>query len=159
MPTWRAALAGLSTFVVCLGLCRVLFALLDVQSIFLVGPAIAIGVSSYAVYRGVAAGSDRPEPAPEPRFLWAYVDDTGRLHIDGQDLGPATAIVSSDGEYEWFETIAAADVPRVVTLLGGQPGDDVLDLLERDFTGTKSYDLEARLRAADIPIDRHTWSG
>jgi hypothetical protein len=93
------------------------------------------------------------------RFLWAYVDDTGRLHIDGQDLGPATAIVSSDGEYEWFETIAAADVPRVVALLGGQPGDDILDLLERDFTGPKSYDLEARLRACDIPIDLHTWSG
>jgi hypothetical protein len=95
----------------------------------------------------------------DSRHLWAYVDEAGALHIDGQDLGPATAIVSSDGEYEWFETIAAADVPRVVALLGGQPGDDVLDLLERDFTGAKSYDLEARLRRSDIPIDVHTWSG
>ena len=93
------------------------------------------------------------------RFLWAYVDGSGRLHIDGQDLGPSTAIVSSDGEYEWFETIAAADVPRVVALLGGQAGDDVLDLLERDFTVTNSYDLEARLRTSGIPIDVHTWSG
>ena len=47
----------------------------------------------------------------------------------------------------------------MVALLGGQPGDDVLDLLERDFTGAESYDLEARLRASDIPIDLHTWSG
>jgi len=93
------------------------------------------------------------------RFLWAYVDAAGALHIDGQDLGPSTAIVSSDGEYEWFKTVAAADVPRVVALLGGQPGDDVLDLLERDFTGARSYDLEARLRASDIPIHLHTWSG
>jgi hypothetical protein len=93
------------------------------------------------------------------RFLWAYVDDEGALHIDGQDLGPATEIVSSDGEYEWFKTIAAADVPRVVALLGGRPGDDVLDVLERDFTGTGSYELESRLRGSDIPIDLHTWSG
>ncbi|HVF15157.1 MAG TPA: hypothetical protein VM942_11190 [Acidimicrobiales bacterium] len=93
------------------------------------------------------------------RHLWAYVDEGGALHIDGQDLGPSTAIVSSDGEYEWFKTMAAADVPRVVTLLGGAPGDDVLDVLARDFTGVRSYDLEARLRASDIPIDLHTWSG
>jgi hypothetical protein len=95
----------------------------------------------------------------DSRHLWAYVDEAGALHVDGQDLGPGTALVSADGEYEWFETIAPADAPRVVALLGGQPGDDVLDLLERDFTGARSYDLEARLRASDIPIELFTWSG
>jgi len=93
------------------------------------------------------------------RHLEAYVDETGRLHIDGQDLGPGTSPVSSDGEYEWFKTIAAADVPRLVALLGGRPGDDVLDLLERGFTGPRSYDLEARIRAGDIRIELFTWSG
>ena len=48
------------------------------------------------------------------RHLEAYVDAAGVLHIDGQDLGPGTSIVSDDGEYEWFETIAAADVPRLI---------------------------------------------
>ena len=86
------------------------------------------------------------------RALWAYVDDAGDLHIDGQDLGPGTALVSADGEYEWFKTIAAADVRRVIALLGGGPGDDILDLLERDFTGAGSYDLEARLSSSDIPV-------
>jgi hypothetical protein len=93
----------------------------------------------------------------DSRYLWAYVDEDGRLHVDGQDLGPATASVSSDGEYEWFETIAAADVPRVVELLGGGPGEDVLDVLERDFTGNRSYELEARLRDSDIVIDRFVY--
>lgn len=93
----------------------------------------------------------------DSRHLWAYVDEGGRLHIDGQDLGPATSPVSSDGEYEWFETIAAADVPRVVELLGGRPGEDVLDVLERDFTGAGSYELEARLRASSIAIDRFVY--
>lgn len=93
------------------------------------------------------------------RWLGAYVDDAGALHIDGQDLGPGTAPVSDDGEYEWFETIVAADVPRLVALLGGQPGDDVLDLLERDWTGLKAYDLERLLRQSDIPVQRTIWSG
>jgi hypothetical protein len=95
----------------------------------------------------------------DSRHLWAYVDEAGALHIDGQDLGPGTEIVSSDGEYEWFQTIAPADVPRVVALLGGQPGDDVLDLLERDFTGARSYELEALLRASDIHVELFTWRG
>ena len=93
------------------------------------------------------------------RWLGAYVDGAGTLHIDGQDLGPGTAIVSSDGEYEWFETIAAADVPRLVVALGGAPGDDVLDLLARDWTGPRSYDFERLLRESGIPVAITTWSG
>lgn len=128
--------------------------------------------------RPAAAPPPPPPPAPKPavtgppprkvtlraersgadyRHLEAYIDAAGALHIDGQDLGPGTSIVSDDGEYEWFGTIAAADVPRLVALLGGQPGDNVLDLLERDYTGTGSYELEKRLREGDIPVTRHVW--
>jgi hypothetical protein len=92
------------------------------------------------------------------RYLCAYLDLAG-LHIDGQDLGPSTALVSEDGEYEWFETIASADLPRLVALLGGASGEDVLDLLERDWTADgRSYELEARLRESDIPVQRSVWS-
>ena len=91
------------------------------------------------------------------RHLEAYVDDDGALHVDGQDLGPGTAIVSDDGEYEWFESIDAVHVPRLVVLLGGQLGEDVLDVLERDYTGVGSYELEKRLRESDIPVKRHVW--
>jgi hypothetical protein len=93
------------------------------------------------------------------RWLGASVDEKGALHIDGQDLGPGTAPVSSDGEYEWFETIAAPLVPRLVELLGGEPGDDVLDVLERGWTGDRSYDLERLLREGDFPIERFIWGG
>ncbi len=64
------------------------------------------------------------------RHLWAYVDDAGCLHIDGQDLGPGTAPVSDDGEYEWFQNIKVEDLPRLLGLLGGNAGDDILALLE-----------------------------
>jgi hypothetical protein len=96
---------------------------------------------------------------PMMRYLGASVDETGALKIKGQDLGPGTEMVSSDGEYEWFETIAAGDVPRVIALLSGEPGTDVLDLLEQHWTGTQSYELERRLRESDIPRNISTWSG
>jgi hypothetical protein len=86
------------------------------------------------------------------RNLWAYVGPDGALHIDGQDLGPSTAMMSSDGEYEWFKTIAAIHVPRLLTLLGGQPGDDILDVLA-SYTGEHSYELEKLLRESDIPVN------
>lgn len=95
----------------------------------------------------------------DSRYLWAYLDEDGALHIDGQDLGPATAMVSSDGEYEWFHTIRAAHVGQLVALFGGEPGDDVLDLLERHYTGLSSYDLEAILRNSDIPVERFVYGG
>lgn len=91
------------------------------------------------------------------RHLEAYVDDAGNLHIDGQDLGPGTAIVSDDGEYEWFETIHFADVPRLVVLLGGALGEDILDVLERDYTGAGSYELEKKLRESDIHVKINVW--
>jgi len=59
------------------------------------------------------------EAAPDSRHLWAHLDQKGNLHIDGQDLGPKTAIVSSDGEYEWFETIDRSELSKLIGLLGG----------------------------------------
>jgi hypothetical protein len=93
------------------------------------------------------------------RYLDAWLDDAGNVHIDGQDLGPATAMVSDDGEYEWHRTIAARHRPRLVELLGGDPDEDLLDKLERHWSGPRSYDLEALLRAntETIPSQLFTW--
>ncbi len=93
------------------------------------------------------------------RHLEAYLDPQGCLHIDGHDLGPGTSPVSEDGEYEWFETFDAADVPRLVALLGGARGEPVLALLARSFTGERSYELERIVRESGIPAHRHVWSG
>jgi hypothetical protein len=93
----------------------------------------------------------------DSRCLWAYVDDEGNLHIDGQDLGPSTAPVSDDGEYEWFQTIRCEDVPRLVARLGGGPTAHVLDLLETRWSGARSYDLEKILREGDIPVKRFVY--
>ncbi len=69
-------------------------------------------------------------------------DKAGRLHIDGQDLGPVTKSVSGDGEYEYFKMVAKEEIPRLIELLGGKPEDDMLGLLRRNWTCDRSYDLE-----------------
>jgi hypothetical protein len=91
--------------------------------------------------------------------LWAYLDTAGQLHIDGQDLGPVTCNVSTDGEYEYFKIVGPEHIPRLVALLGGMPGQAILRLLERDWVGEKSYALEDLLRDGDIPVVLAVYSG
>jgi len=86
----------------------------------------------------------------DSRNLWAYVDAGGDLHIDGQDLGPATSPVSGDGEHEWFTTIRAEHVPQLVALLGGDDRTAILDLLEQRFVGA-GYELERIVCESRIP--------
>lgn len=109
-------------------------------------------------FRHVVTLRDEHDGA-DRRHLAAYLDDEGRLHIDGQDLGPATAMVSEDGEYEWFRTIAAADLPRLAELLGAYAGESILAVLARKYTGVRSHELERILRESDIPQNLQTWSG
>lgn len=101
--------------------------------------------------RNEIGGDDR-------RHLAAHVDGDGNLHIDGHDLGPGTAPVSDDGEYEWFTAYAAADIPAMVLLLDGEPGDDILDVLASRWTGDRAGELERRLRESGIPMTRSVWS-
>jgi hypothetical protein len=96
---------------------------------------------------------------PDRRHLAAYVDEEDNLHIDGHDLGPGTAPVSTDGEYEWFKKIGADDVPRLLELLGAPSASDVLGVLEQHWTGPKSYDLERIIRESDIQVDLFVWTG
>lgn len=90
----------------------------------------------------------------DSRNLWAYVDEEGSLHIDGQDLGPGTAPVSPDGEYEWFTTVRREDVADLVAALGGRAEEDVLDLLAERFSGEDSYELERVVRESGVPFER-----
>jgi hypothetical protein len=104
------------------------------------------------VLRRERDGSDR-------RNLWAYLDEAGDLHIDGQDLGPSTKPVSSDGEYEWFRTIRAPDLPRLLEVLGCPVGEDVLSFLAKRYSGSGSYELESSLREGDVPSELHVRGG
>lgn len=88
--------------------------------------------------------------------LWAWVDQSGDLHLDGQDLGLPPGMMSDDAEYEYFKVIAAQHLPALIDLLGGRQGDDLLDLVARDRTGPASFDLERILHEAPFPIEFHS---
>jgi hypothetical protein len=85
---------------------------------------------------------------------WLNVNVTlerdGTLEIAGQDFGPVTKGVSSDGEYEWFYTVAAKDVPALVLALGGKQGTDVIDLLAQRWSGDAAYDLGEAVRSSGV---------
>ncbi|MBP7705694.1 MAG: hypothetical protein KA243_00445 [Candidatus Aminicenantes bacterium] len=91
--------------------------------------------------------------------LWAYLDTAGQLHIDGQDLGPVTSPVSADGEVESFRILPAENIQRLVELLGGVPGDGILDILAGSWTGERSYELERILREGPVAVVFATWTG
>jgi hypothetical protein len=108
------------------------------------------------VHRSAKLRSERN--GADSRHLWVSIDDDCKLVIEGQDLGPGTAIISSDGEYEWTRTFERDDFPALVALLGGEPGDDAFDVVAR-FTDEKSYELERLIRESDVPNSLWTWSG
>jgi hypothetical protein len=100
------------------------------------------------VLRDERAGADR-------RLLSARIDDSGALAIAGHDLGPATAPVSDTGEYEWCHTYPAATIPAIRSLLDARAEEDLMGVLERRWTGPRSYELERRLRESGLP--RRFW--
>jgi hypothetical protein len=96
---------------------------------------------------------------PNHRHLSATLNTEGALVIEGHDLGPKTEFVSSDGEYEWSRTILREHLPQLLILLDEPADADILSILEHYWTGPKSYELEDRIRASDIPSALWVWSG
>ena len=84
------------------------------------------------------------------RYLTARLGHSGDLLIEGQDLGPATAPVSSDEEYEWVQVVPAARIPELLHVLGAAADVDVLDELAARWTGPGSYELERLLRESEL---------
>jgi len=89
------------------------------------------------------------------RHLEVYDDAAGDLHIDGQDLGPGTAPVSDDGEYEWFQVVRAEHVSILLRSLGASTEQPVLVALRAAGADT----VEQALRSGIIPVERQVWGG
>jgi hypothetical protein len=96
------------------------------------------------------------------RRIWSqnrlYVDalltDEGDLVFEGQDLNGWLGYA----EYEYWVTAPAAVVPRVVSALGGSPGDDVLSLLAEHAAEVVGRGESTWLRSLGLEpeIDTHT---
>lgn len=124
-------------------------AVLDV----ILGRDVTVGDIRLSSERGRVVLRDERDGADE-RHLWAYRAADGSLHIDGQDFGPRTVLVSDDGEYEWSTVVAAGDIPRLVEVLGGAAGEDVLEVLAGRYAGAASDQLDDVIRASGVPHQR-----
>jgi hypothetical protein len=96
------------------------------------------------VLRDTQNGEDR-------RKLWAELKADGSFQITGLDLGPLSRNLTGDGSYEWELTVSPEDVPRVVEVLGGESGEDVMEILAQRYTGAASSDVERLIRENGIP--------
>ena len=99
---------------------------------------------------------------PARRRLWsrdglhidAALTSSGDLVFEGQDLN---GWLDSE-EYEYWVTATAVLVPRVVTALGGSPGDDVLALLVAHADEIVVRGESTWLRSLGIDPDVSTWT-
>ena len=86
--------------------------------------------------------------------LRARLGDDGSLVIEGQDLGATAEEFWGSREYEWTITVKPAALPRLVTALGGTPGeDDPLDLLAARFREDERHATRTFLEEAGVPFD------
>jgi hypothetical protein len=92
------------------------------------------------------------------RSLWAFLEPNGNFVIDGQDLGPSVEGFFGKGirEYEWKRTVLAAEVPRLLELLGARAGTDPLEALEAWLRAHDPSRLERLIEAHDFT--RIFWS-
>ncbi len=88
------------------------------------------------------------------RSIWATLHGDGRLMIEGQDLGPQVEVFGAGlREYVWAWTAQPGDVARIVELLGGQPGDDPVALLQGWMRQNKDHDPGNFLKHAGATLE------
>jgi hypothetical protein len=92
------------------------------------------------------------------QFEAAQFDDYGTLRVTGHHTGPGVSEFFGDAitSYDWAYVIAPDRVGSLCTVLGGQAGDDVLELLGtyHDQHGGQMNDL---LRGAPVAATFSNW--
>ena len=81
--------------------------------------------------------------------------NNGDLHIEGHDLGSGVGDVFGGGmrEYEWVLTVRAAYLQRMISVLGGHEGDDVLLLLAARCAEDQRYASKSFLEEQGVPVE------
>jgi len=101
------------------------------------------------------------EDAGGTRHLEARMSEDSNLIIEGQDLGKGVSGVFGEGisEYEWNYLIEKENIPLLIKALGGEEGDDILELIADRCTGESAQSLEKVIRDNNIPHEFSSWMG
>lgn len=97
----------------------------------------------------------------DSRYLRAHLSEKGDLVVTGHDMGPGVENFWGQGrwEYEWRITVRAPHVPKLVAVLGGREGDDVLALLAARGPDAAEYVSREFLEKHGIPVEFWNWVG
>jgi hypothetical protein len=97
------------------------------------------------------------------RSLTATVEEAGGLHLVQLHGGPAVSQAwgAAVGWSEYNVGVAAEEVPKLIGMLGGSPGDDVLGLLQARYQsetwGDKVHPLTQAMDAARVKYSHLAW--
>ena len=83
--------------------------------------------------------------------LEAVVEPDGGVRITGQDVSNGVLENDEFSSYEWSWRVAPADVPGVIAVLEGEPGEDVAAVIDRWMAANPS-DPGMAISRAGIPI-------
>jgi hypothetical protein len=98
----------------------------------------------------------RERRSGESRLLEPSLDEAGNLHIDGQDIGGAANLVSSDGS----TSTTRRSHPRTCRVCGrcSTSMPTKTSSMPSSSAGRgQSYELERRLSESKFPLRRTTW--
>lgn len=98
----------------------------------------------------------RDEPGPNSRWLSAELLPDGELRIRGEDAGPRVQAMLGEEETEWGYTFPPESAAMLARALGGTQDSDLMDLLDRQYSGTGSYVLERIIRDTRDTIPRES---
>jgi hypothetical protein len=85
------------------------------------------------------------------RHLEAMLLANGTIRITGQDVSNGVLENDEFSSYQWTWRLDAIDVPRAAAVLGGEPGEDPLEVLDR-WMAANPTDPGMVLSQAGVPI-------
>jgi hypothetical protein len=81
--------------------------------------------------------------------LEATLDADGTLTLRGHNIGPLVA----HGDYEYWYTVTAEHVPALVVALGGEPGTDIIDVMQRRGSGIAALEIRKVIEHSEIEYE------
>lgn len=80
-------------------------------------------------------------------------NENNYLVLDGQDFSSSAEDIYGEEEYEYVKTIYKRDLPYLKRVLNVGIDEDLLDYLEANYSGEKSFELERLLDKKKVPFE------
>ena len=76
------------------------------------------------------------------RTMSASLDPDDNLEVSGDSFHPDLMPGSDSGDHEWRYKIMNSDLPELIGLLGGNTGDDIIEVVAENFSGSEADEFE-----------------